>query len=30
MAIDMGGPFNKAVYTFAIGVFTTSGNTNGS
>lgn len=29
MAIDMGGPFNKAAYTFAIGVFTTSGNTNG-
>lgn len=29
MAIDMGGPFNKAAYTFAIGVFTSSGNTNG-
>jgi PTS system fructose-specific IIC component len=29
MSIDMGGPFNKAAYTFAIGVFTTSGNTNG-
>lgn len=30
MAIDMGGPFNKAAYTFAIGVFTSSGNTNGT
>lgn len=30
MAIDMGGPFNKAAYTFAIGVFATSGNTNGT
>ncbi|WP_322903496.1 fructose-specific PTS transporter subunit EIIC [Paenibacillus campi] len=29
MSIDMGGPFNKAAYTFAIGVFTSSGNTNG-
>ncbi|GGN95914.1 PTS fructose transporter subunit IIABC [Saccharibacillus kuerlensis] len=29
MAIDMGGPFNKAAYAFAIGVFTSSGNTNG-
>jgi fructose PTS system EIIBC or EIIC component len=29
MAIDMGGPFNKAAYTFAIGVFTSSGNENG-
>ncbi|AIQ48412.1 PTS fructose transporter subunit IIC [Paenibacillus sp. FSL R7-0273] len=29
MAIDMGGPFNKAAYTFAIGVFTSSGNVNG-
>lgn len=29
MAIDMGGPFNKAAYTFAIGIFTSSGNTNG-
>ncbi|WP_068779610.1 PTS fructose transporter subunit IIABC [Paenibacillus sp. GM2] len=29
MAIDMGGPFNKAAYTFAIGVFASSGNTNG-
>ncbi|CAM3093279.1 PTS fructose transporter subunit IIABC [Sporolactobacillus spathodeae] len=28
MAIDMGGPFNKAAYTFAIGVFT-SGASNG-
>ncbi|MEN2666289.1 fructose-specific PTS transporter subunit EIIC [Listeria aquatica] len=25
MAIDMGGPFNKAAYTFAIGVFTSTG-----
>ncbi|MCS8617067.1 PTS fructose transporter subunit IIABC [Latilactobacillus curvatus] len=24
MAVDMGGPFNKAAYTFAIGVFTTT------
>lgn len=30
MSIDMGGPFNKAAYTFAIGVFTSSGNTNGT
>ncbi|MBC2164180.1 PTS transporter subunit EIIA [Listeria booriae] len=30
MAIDMGGPFNKAAYTFAIGVFTTTGNTDGA
>ncbi|WP_308722087.1 PTS fructose transporter subunit IIABC [Paenibacillus polysaccharolyticus] len=30
MAIDMGGPFNKAAYTFAIGVFTSSGNTDGA
>lgn len=30
MAIDMGGPFNKAAYAFAIGVFTSSGNTNGA
>lgn len=30
MAIDMGGPFNKAAYTFAIGVFTSSGNVNGT
>lgn len=29
MSIDMGGPFNKAAYTFAIGVFTSSGNENG-
>ncbi|MCL1631809.1 fructose-specific PTS transporter subunit EIIC [Sporolactobacillus sp. CPB3-1] len=29
MAVDMGGPVNKAAYTFAIGVFTSSGNTNG-
>ncbi|WP_018752523.1 PTS fructose transporter subunit IIABC [Paenibacillus sanguinis] len=29
MAIDMGGPFNKAAYTFSIGVFTSSGNVNG-
>lgn len=29
MAIDMGGPFNKVAYAFSIGVFTTSGNTNG-
>lgn len=29
MSIDMGGPFNKAAYAFAIGVFTSSGNTNG-
>lgn len=29
MAIDMGGPFNKAAYTFAIGIFASSGNTNG-
>ncbi|WP_054957876.1 PTS fructose transporter subunit IIABC [Paenibacillus dakarensis] len=29
MAIDMGGPFNKAAYTFSIGVFTSSGNENG-
>ncbi len=26
MAIDMGGPFNKAAYTFAIGVFTSTDN----
>lgn len=26
MAIDMGGPFNKAAYTFSIGVFTSTGN----
>lgn len=26
MAIDMGGPFNKAAYTFAIGVFADTGN----
>lgn len=25
MAIDMGGPFNKAAYTFAIGIFTSTG-----
>ena len=25
MAIDMGGPFNKAAYTFSIGVFTSTG-----
>ncbi|SFE43760.1 PTS system D-fructose-specific IIA component (F1P-forming), Frc family /PTS system D-fructose-specific IIB component (F1P-forming), Frc family /PTS system D-fructose-specific IIC component (F1P-forming), Frc family [Lentibacillus persicus] len=25
MAIDMGGPFNKAAYTFAIGIFTDTG-----
>ncbi|WP_155286144.1 PTS fructose transporter subunit IIABC [Lacticaseibacillus zhaodongensis] len=25
MSIDMGGPFNKAAYTFAIGVFSASG-----
>lgn len=25
MAIDMGGPFNKAAYTFAIGVYTSTG-----
>ncbi|PJN57043.1 PTS system fructose-specific EIIABC component [Paenibacillus sp. GM2FR] len=30
MSIDMGGPFNKAAYAFAIGVFTSSGNTNGA
>lgn len=30
MSIDMGGPFNKAAYTFAIGVFTSSGNTDGA
>lgn len=30
MAIDMGGPFNKAAYTFAIGVFTSTGNTDGA
>lgn len=24
MSVDMGGPFNKAAYTFAIGVFTTT------
>ncbi|WP_178021970.1 PTS fructose transporter subunit IIABC [uncultured Paenibacillus sp.] len=30
MSIDMGGPFNKAAYTFAIGVFASSGNTNGT
>ncbi|EHS58493.1 PTS fructose transporter subunit IIABC [Paenibacillus sp. Aloe-11] len=30
MAIDMGGPFNKAAYAFSIGVFTSSGNTNGA
>ncbi|MGG1878033.1 fructose-specific PTS transporter subunit EIIC [Paenibacillus cisolokensis] len=30
MSIDMGGPFNKAAYTFAIGVFASSGNTNGA
>ncbi|BBN98769.1 fructose-specific PTS transporter subunit EIIC [Sporolactobacillus terrae] len=29
MAVDMGGPVNKAAYTFAIGVFTSSGNENG-
>ncbi|RYL95252.1 PTS fructose transporter subunit IIC [Sporolactobacillus sp. THM7-4] len=29
MAVDMGGPVNKAAYTFAIGVFASSGNTNG-
>ena len=29
MSIDMGGPFNKAAYTFSIGVFTSSGNVNG-
>ena len=26
MAIDMGGPFNKAAYTFSIGIFTDTGN----
>lgn len=25
MAIDMGGPFNKAAYTFSIGIFTSTG-----
>ncbi|MGG4220452.1 fructose-specific PTS transporter subunit EIIC [Paenibacillus jamilae] len=30
MSIDMGGPFNKAAYAFSIGVFTSSGNTNGA
>lgn len=30
MSIDMGGPFNKAAYAFAIGVFTSSGNVNGT
>ncbi|OWA36932.1 PTS fructose transporter subunit IIC [Saccharibacillus sp. O16] len=25
MSIDMGGPFNKAAYTFAIGIYTTTG-----
>ncbi|NGZ74028.1 PTS fructose transporter subunit IIABC [Saccharibacillus alkalitolerans] len=25
MSIDMGGPFNKAAYTFAIGIFTSTG-----
>jgi PTS system fructose-specific IIC component len=25
MSIDMGGPFNKAAYTFAIGVYTATG-----
>ncbi|MFT8362479.1 MAG: fructose-specific PTS transporter subunit EIIC [Sporolactobacillus sp.] len=29
MAIDMGGPFNKAAYTFAIGVFTTGAHDGG-
>lgn len=29
MSIDMGGPFNKAAYTFAIGVFSASGYTDG-
>ncbi|MEF3355441.1 fructose-specific PTS transporter subunit EIIC [Paenibacillus sp. GYB006] len=29
MSVDMGGPFNKAAYTFSIGVFTSSGNENG-
>ncbi|KRM72572.1 fructose-specific PTS transporter subunit EIIC [Lacticaseibacillus brantae] len=29
MSIDMGGPFNKAAYTFAIGVFSASGQTDG-
>ncbi|WDF81905.1 fructose-specific PTS transporter subunit EIIC [Lacticaseibacillus pabuli] len=29
MSIDMGGPFNKAAYTFAIGIFSASGYTDG-
>ncbi len=29
MSIDMGGPFNKAAYTFSIGVFSASGQTDG-
>ncbi|MFT8871261.1 MAG: fructose-specific PTS transporter subunit EIIC [Sporolactobacillus sp.] len=29
MAIDMGGPFNKAAYTFAIGVFTSGAHDGG-
>ncbi|WP_125571035.1 PTS fructose transporter subunit IIABC [Lacticaseibacillus songhuajiangensis] len=29
MSIDMGGPFNKAAYTFAIGIYSASGYTDG-